>query len=81
MPDVQFAQFGDGGNGGDIFISQTVSSMHLKAQRMGQCSPLAQGCQLSLGLIMAAFGMQVGVVAGVEFDHRRRLSPPPDSRW
>ena len=47
-----------------------MPGMHLKAQRMGQCSPLAQGCQLSLGLIMAAFGMQVGVVAGVELDNR-----------
>ena len=49
--------------------------MHLQPETVRQRSPFAQGCQFHLGFGQAPLGVQLGVMPGVQFDHRR-----PDPR-
>ncbi len=45
--------------------------MHLEPEAGRQLRRPAQGGQFRLGLLLVPLGMQVGIVAGVQFHHRR----------
>ncbi len=71
MPDVQFGHLGNGRDGTDRVKGQPVARMNLQPQVMGQRGTLAQGGQFGVALGVAAFGVQIAIGAGVQFDHRR----------
>ena len=71
MTDVQLHQFRNRGDGRDIVVGQPVAGVNLHPQPVCQrCTP-AQGGQFGLGLGQTPLGVQVGIVSGVQFDHRR----------
>ena len=50
---------------------KAMARVNLKPERMGKTCPSAQGGKFGGGLNHAALGVQIGIMAGVQFHHRR----------
>src|SRR5687768_1898967 len=67
MPDVEFGDLRNGGDGDDIVEGETVAGMGLDPVLGGERGGIGEAAEFfHTGLAVA-----VGVAAGVEFDHRR----------
>src|SRR5580765_1662168 len=67
MPDVQFLDLRNGGDGPDILISEAVPSVDFEAARCTVCSGVANGAQR----LLAFSAGRVAIGTGVQLHHWR----------
>ena len=71
MADIQLPHLGQRGHGLHGVIGQAMPGMDFKPKRMGEAGHIRQARQFRVPFRGFAFGMEIAIGAGMQFDHLR----------
>ena len=70
MPDIELADFGDGGDGLHIVVGETVTGMHFKAEPRGSGGALARAIEMGVYVVRAFVQLREMLASNKELARR-----------